>query len=309
MALFWQKKTLLFKIETTYGTDPVPTGAANAIYARNVSITPLEASVIERDHVRPYFGAFENLQASAQTKIEFECDIAGSSDAGTAPPWGPLARACGLAETLVSLTSASYQPVSAGFEAGTFYFNIDGVNHAMTGCRGNMSMSFNKEEVPSFKFTFTGKYVAPADVALPALTLTAWQRPLPTNKVNTTLSLHSYAAIMSSMSLDLGNTVVFNAPVNAAEEVRITGRKVTGSVSVEAKLLATKDWFATARAQTTGTILMVNGTTAPNRVEISAPVVHTGSPSYSDADGIAMIGMDLVLRPSAGNDEIVIKSF
>lgn len=309
MALFWQKKTLLAKTETTYGTDSVPTGLANAIYAKNVSITPLEANVIEREHIRAYFGGFEQIQSTAQVKVEFECDIAGSSAAGTAPPWGPLARACGLAETLVVSTSASYQPVSAAFEAVSIYFNMDGVNHATTGCRGNMTIGFNKEEIPVFKFSFTGKYVAPSDVTLPTQTLTAWQRPLPFNKVNTTFSLNSYAAIASSISFDLGNSVSFSAPVNATEEVRITGRKVTGNVSVEATPIATKDWFAAARSQTTGAISMVHGTAVANRVEITAPVVHTGSPSYSDGDGVVMLGMDLVLRPSAGNDEIVIKSY
>lgn len=309
MARFFLKKTLLAKIETTYGTDSVPTGAANAIYAKNVSITPMDATVLEREHVRGYFGGFGQIQTTAQVKIEFECDIAGSSAAGTAPPWGPLARACGLAETLVVSTSASYQPVSSGFEAVTIYFNLDGVNHSLTGCRGNLSLGFNKEQIPTFKFSFTGKYVAPTDTALPAQTLTAWQSPLPLNKVNTTFSLHSYAAIMSSLSLDLGNSVVFSAPVNATEEVRITGRKVTGNVSVEAESLATKNWFTTATNRTTGTISMVHGTTAPNRVEITAPIVHTGAPSYSEEDGVVMIGMDLALLPSAGNDEIVIKSF
>lgn len=309
MALFFLKKTLLAKLETTYGTDSVPTGSANAIYAKNVTITPMEANVLEREHVRGYFGGFEQIQTTAQTKIEFECDVAGSSAAGTAPPWGPLARACGLAETIVSLTSASYQPVSSGFEAVTIYFNIDGVNHSMTGCRGNVSLGFNKEEIPAFKFSFTGKYVAPTDTALPAQTLTEWQVPLPVNRVNTTFSLHSYAAIASAISLDLGNTVVFDDPINATEQVRITGRKVTGNVSLEATTLAAKNWFTTAAARTTGTISMVHGTAIANRVEITAPVVHTGAPSISDGNGIVMLGMDLLLRPNAGNDEIVIKSF
>lgn len=310
MALFFLKKTLLAKIETTYGTDSLPTGTANAIYAKNVTITPMEANVLEREHVRGYFGAFEQVQTTAQVKIEFECDIAGASAVDTPPPWGALVRACGLAETIVATSNVSYKPVSSGFEAVTIYFNLDGVNHSMTGCRGNVSLGFNKEEIPTFKFSFTGKFVAPTDTALPAQTLTAWQRPLPVNRVNTTFSLHSYAAIASSISLDLGNTVVFDDPINATEQVRITGRKVTGNVSLEATTLAAKNWFTTAAARTTGTISMVHGTAVANRVEITAPVVHTGVPSYSDSNGIVMLGMDLALRPTSdGNDEIVIKSF
>jgi hypothetical protein len=41
MPLLTRKRLIVAKIESTYGTDPTPTGA-NAILVRNLEITPLE---------------------------------------------------------------------------------------------------------------------------------------------------------------------------------------------------------------------------------------------------------------------------
>ena len=47
---FWEKKAILAKAETTVGTDAVPTGAANWMEARNVSLTPYDAETAERNN-------------------------------------------------------------------------------------------------------------------------------------------------------------------------------------------------------------------------------------------------------------------
>lgn len=41
MPLFWRKKVLTFKLETTYGTDATPTGAANAVLAIDMAVMPM----------------------------------------------------------------------------------------------------------------------------------------------------------------------------------------------------------------------------------------------------------------------------
>ncbi|MCR4300183.1 MAG: hypothetical protein NUV51_01090 [Sulfuricaulis sp.] len=308
--LFFPKKAILAKIESVYGTDSVPTGAANAILARNLSIVPLNAELHKREVVLPVFGDLGAIPGSAHVTVEFEVELAGGGAAGTAPPWGPLVRACARAETISAGVDALYAPVAGAFEAVSIYFHLDGLRHRLTGCRGKLALSLNHDAIPVLKFSMVAIYNAPTDTALPTLTLTAWQKPLPVNKVNTpTFTLHTYAAVLSSLEIDDGTVVNFKDYVNAAEEVRVGGRPgVTGTAKVEAKLLATKDWFALARAGTMGALNLIHGTAAGNKVQIEAAQVQIGNPTYEDADGVAMLNLPLMFNITpAGNNEYTIR--
>jgi hypothetical protein len=306
--MFFLKRFILAKIESTYGTDPVPTGGANAMLARNLNITPLEAPLPERDVVLPFFGNFGVTPGSAFAKVDFEIELAGSGTAGTAPAYGPLLRACGLSETITGGVNVIYAPISASFESVTIYFNIDGVQHKVTGCRGNVSIELNHEAIPVYKFSFNGIYNAPTDTALPAPTLTAYQKPLPVNKVNTpTVTLHSFAAIMSKFSLDVGNTLASKSYPNTTQDVRVTGRKAKAKATMEAVAVATKDWFAIARAATAAAFTLTHGTVGGNKVKIDMALAQLGNPKYTNDGGVVMLDTDLMPQSSAaGNDEFSI---
>lgn len=105
MPKFWNSKTLLAKIETTYGVDPTPTGAANAILATNVSFSPMEGTDVPRNLERQWFAADPTIAAGLYATISFSVEMVGSGTLGTAPGWGPLMRACAAAEVL-TLTHA-----------------------------------------------------------------------------------------------------------------------------------------------------------------------------------------------------------
>src|SRR6266576_235483 len=102
---------ILAKIETTQFTDPVPTGAANAILCKNLKFSPLKVTSEDRAIMRPYYGNSEQIPVSEEMSVTFDVEVAGSGTAGTAPKWAPLIRACGFAETLVAVTSAAYNPI------------------------------------------------------------------------------------------------------------------------------------------------------------------------------------------------------
>lgn len=97
-----RKRAILAKIETTYGTDSVPTGSADAVLVKNMSITPLSSTVVGRDLIRPFMGEFDQLTANAHVQIQFEVELAGAGTAGAAAPYGALLRACGLSQTLLA---------------------------------------------------------------------------------------------------------------------------------------------------------------------------------------------------------------
>ena len=105
--------------------------------------------------------------------------------------------------------------------------------------------------------------------------------------------------------MDVGNTVVYRELVGCTKEVLITQRATTGTVMIEAVTIATKDYFAAAlNDSATGNLTFLHGTTAGNRVTLTAARADLGDPSYGDTDGIAMLNLPYTAIPSAsGNDE------
>ena len=306
MPRYFRKLAIRSKIEGTYGTDSVPTGADNAILAHDVSFTPLAGGEEMRDLLLPWMGHQGVILTGNYGLIEFGVEVAGAGAAGTAPAYGPLLRACGRAQTGNAGVSAGYAPVSAAFEAVTHYFDLDGVRHILLGSRGNVTMDFNASRIPRFRFRLLGLLGTVSDQSLPAVTLTAFQTPVEVSKANTTFSLHSLAAPTESVSIDLGNQVEPRLLINH-ESIQIVDRRATAQAVMEAVLLATKNWQSIALGHTTGALALAHGTAAGNIVEIAAPAAQVGRWTQGQSQGIVNNSLPLMLKPTgAGNDELTI---
>ena len=305
MALLLRKRLILVETESTYATDPTPDGA-DAVLVRDLNITPQQSDTVSRDLIRPYLGASEILLANTRVECTFSVELAGSGTAGTAPQYGKALQACGLSETVVAATSVTYAPVSSNFDSVTIHYNIDGVRHKVTGARGTFTLNASVGEIPTIDFTFTGIYNAPDDSALPTATYANQATPLIFKNGNTdTFSLLSYSGCLQSVSMDLGNSIVYRELIGCDKEVLITDRSANGTVVVEAPTIAQKDYFAAALTDgTLGNLTFQHGTAAGNIVDFSSTRVDIGDVSYSDQDGIAMLNMPYTAIPStAGNDE------
>lgn len=306
MPLLSRKRLILAKSEATYGVDSSPTGASNAVLVRNLEITPLQAETVSRDLIRPYLGVSDQLLAQTRVEVTFEVELAGSGTAGTAPAYGPVLKACGLAETVVASTSVTYAPVSASFSSCTLYFHNDGIRHKVTGCRGTWSMSAEVGAIPFITFTMTGIYNAPTDETLPSPTYANQAAPLIFKNGNTSnFSIFSYSGCLQSLNFDLANETVYRELVGCTKEVLITNRGPNGTVVIEAPSIATKDFFTIANGSSTGSISFQHGATGGNIVTFTTAQSDIGSPTYSDQDGIQMLNLPYLAIPtSSGNDEL-----
>ncbi len=306
MPLLSRKRLILAKTESTYGTDPTPTGSANAILVRNLEITPLQADTVTRDLIRPYLGNSDQLLAQTRVEVTFEVELAGSGTAGTAPAYGPVLKACGLSETVVATTSVTYAPVSASFSSVTIYFHNDGIRHKVTGCRGTFELNAEVGQIPVISFTMTGIYNAPTDEALPSPTYANQSAPLIFKNGNTSnFSIFSYSGCLQSLSFQMANEVIYRELVGCTKESLIVNRAPAGDVVIEAPSIATKDFFTIATGSSTGSISFQHGGTAGNIVTFTTAQSDIANPSYSDQDGIQMLNLPYVAVPtSAGNDEL-----
>jgi hypothetical protein len=302
-----RKRLLLAKIESTYGTDPTP-AATDAVLVSALEVQPLQLELKDRELILGYLGNTEMVVGQRLVSVSFDVEIAGSGTAGTAPKWSALMQACGFSETIVSITSVTYAPISSAFKGVTLYFFADGVRHKVTGCRGTWSMSMETGEIPKISFSFTGIFNAPTDETQPSPTFSNQADPVVVNSANTaTLEVHGYAACMSAFSLDLANETPFRQLAGCTQQIMITDRKPEGEVTIEAPTIAAKNYFSAASTQTSGQFSWVHGTTAGNIVTFTAPTCNLGSPEYEDSDGIIMLKLPFMPQPTAaGNDEFTL---
>ncbi len=305
MALLTRKRVILIESESSYGTDPTPS-ATDVVLVTDLSITPQSSDVVNRDVVRPYLGSSEQLLANTRVECSFSVELAGSGTAGTAPRYGNALKATGLSETVASGTSVTYAPVSSSFSSVTIHYNVDGVRHKVTGCRGSFTITAEVGTIPTIDFTFTGIYNAPTDTALPTVTYGNQATPLIFKNGNTSgFQLLSYAGALQSLTMDLGVSTVYRELVGGTKEVIITDRASNGSVTIEAPTLAQKDYFTAALTDSSlGNLAFLHGTTAGNKVQLTSSKVDIGDVAYGEADGVAMLEIPYTLVPTAANNEV-----
>ena len=305
MALLTRKRVILIEAESSYGTDP-GMATSTVVLVRDLSITPQSSDVVNREVVRPFLGASEQLLANTRVECTFSVELAGSGTAGAAPRYGDALKACGFSESIVSNTSVTYAPVSSSFSSITIHYNVDGVRHIVSGCRGTFTINASVGEIPSIDFTFTGVYATPTDSALPTVSYGNQATPLIFKNGNTTnFQLYSFAGALQSLTLEVGNTLVYRELVGGTKEVLLTDRAATGSVMIEAPTLAQKDYFSAALIDyTLGNLQVTHGTQAGNIVQFTSSKVDIGDVNYGEMDGVTMLEIPYTLVPSASGDEM-----
>lgn len=109
-ALRTRNALLLVKIETTEGTDAVPSAATDAVLVE-VPASPLNfnPTMVETNEATGSLDPQGPIVGGLKATIQCSCYMKGSGTAGTAPEFGTLLKACGWAETL----TATAIPVAA----------------------------------------------------------------------------------------------------------------------------------------------------------------------------------------------------
>lgn len=303
----WKNKAILIKLDSAYGTDPVPTGAVNWIEARNVTLTPMDAERKERDIVQPWLGSSGSIIVSQWAKLAFDVAMVGSGAAGTAPKWAPLMLACGCAETISAGVSAAYNLVSSAFSSATAYINIDGVLHKLVSCRGEVKGKLDAKGLPMLNFELTAAYMAPADSAMPSVTRTGWMVEDAVNSVTGgKVTLNGVDLAFSTLDWAFGNQVARIDLPGPQREVAITDRKPSASLTVLAPAtLAAFDPFALATAGTTVALTNTQGTVAGKKIKTDMQVRLVGV-DYDRIDEMLAYKLALEPIPVSGNDEIAI---
>jgi len=302
----WKKKVLLAKVETTYGTDAAPTGAANAILATNVRLSPMEGQDANRNLELPYMGAQGSIPTELHRKLSFHVEATPSGSAGVAPVWGTLLRGCACAEVIVATTSVTYNPVTDAHESITLYLQVDGTQFALKGARGTCTFRVNAQGIVYLEFEFTGLYSPATETpnATPDLAAQLAAKPRVASTANTPLfSIDAVDLVMNSFSLNFGNQVEPNFEVGA-DAIEITDRSEMIETSVRAVPLTTLDPFALAEAMTGVEVLLTHGATAGRILALDVPGAQfQRTQSLENDKNIVRWPLRLQPQPVTGNDQ------
>lgn len=308
---------ILLKEEVTYGLDPTPAGASDALQVSNLSITPIVPQNVDRNLIRSYLGGSEQLLGTKYIECGFDIEFAGSGTVATAPAWAPALLSCGFAQTLTAVTRADYTPISTAFKSATIYWYDDGVLHKATGCRGSVMVNMRIGEIPVLSFRFTGIHSAATAAANATPTLTAFKQPQVITDANTgdltfgaTHNVTAAPAFVGGtvypsqgVEVDLANSVNFTALLGG-ETVDLTDRAATGKCVLDLTAAQEVTLLTAVEAGTLQSVGVLHGTVANNKVGLWLPSVQLINPTKVDVNGKRMVGFDMrVLPSSSGNDE------
>lgn len=302
--MFWRSKTLLAKIETAYGTDAVPTGAANAILATNVTFAPMEGEDVKRNLERPFFGAKPSLPAGLYSTLTFDVELVGSGTLGAAPAFGPLLRMCSVAQTVSAGVKVEYNPITDNPESGSIYFAIDTTRHVMLGCRGTCVLKLSAQGIPVITFTMMGLFTVPTEQVKVNPDYSAFQAPLIASTANTpTFTIGGVAMILRDLTLDMANDVQRRLLIGQ-EKVHVVDKDETLSCTVEAVPVTTYNPYTTAMNSVPKVVQLIHGTAALKRWQLDVPIGLQGRLSgYQEQQGIAEWPLTFSPQPNAGNDQ------
>lgn len=322
MARYTRKTAILAALEATYKTDATPTGA-NTLLISNQTINPLNANNVDRDIVRPYFGASEQLVGTAFKEITFDIELVGSGTPGQPPAWGPLLQACGYEETVETDTRVDYTPTTDDAKSVTLYYYDDGVLHKLLGARGDFTLNGEVGNRPVLSFRFIGCDGGDTAATAPTLDLSAWMTPQVVTDANSgdiniggTINSTGEPAITGGATvasggivINCGNDLQFT-PLLGLESVDITNRQVTGNIRLDLSASDEVTAMAAVKAATLTALSWIHGTVPGRRVMIHAPGVQRINPSKQELNGRRLIGFDLRFVPNSGNDELrIVTSF
>lgn len=308
MPLSFKRRVVLEKVQAAIGAAEA-LAAADALLTTGLDINPIAGSYISRDLVSGGEGAQADIHTNRHARIETMVELTASGTAGTPPAYADMLLSCGFAETVTAATSVEYSLVSSNYQASTIRTHVGGTGgHSQTlvDCRGGLSFSAERGQVPKLTATRLGTYAAPVDAAPPAVDYAAFKKPATVEPAfMDAFTADGTKLCFRSFSFQDGRTPVVDKFANCPG-VDISARNVTGSMLVEFPTLATKNMLVESLDGTLQPLVWRIGKTAGSIVEISAPKVQLKFTGYEDVENTLAGRFDLVFTEDAGDDDLKI---
>jgi hypothetical protein len=308
--MFKNRALILAKKEASYGVDPVPTTALNAILT-DLPEVEVVMKKLDRLNVKAFLGNRPAISIGEAIKVSFSTEVKGSGDAtpDTPPEIGVLFVGCGMLETVTPTTGPVVYSPQDDIEGPsiTIYFWQHDIQYVVTGCRGTWSLDGKAGEFGKIKWEFQGLYAGPADLSIP--TDAVYNASIPPALKSGLFTLGSFAGTIESFKLTYGNEIAKRPDVNAATGFLahfIKERKVTAEIDPEAPALSLFNPLTLLTGGTEQALSITFGETAGNRMKLDCPKVVIDSTKFGEREGILTHAVTLLVCPDAGEDDVTV---
>lgn len=320
-APLYRKRQLAAKVESTAGTAESLAAADAGILVEDVRFKPTFEEQA-RNPLRDSLSRYTSVPGARTATVTFRAEVAGSGTVTTAPAMGKYLRACGFTET-VGTAGVEYALTSTDSSIPTLTMGLynDNTRWLLYGARGNVSFEGNANQIVYANFTFTGIYSE--FEALASLTGITYQSTVPPIFRGASCTFNFGSAystgVFSRWTLDMGNNVVLRANANASSGLsyaRIIERDPGGtfdldipSPTMDTAPDVTPNLMTMWTTPTTGSLSMVVGSTAGNRLSIAAPALQVVDMTDADRDGVSVHDFTYKMRLSALDDDELVLTF
>jgi len=302
MSVSTKLKALLGKVETTPGTDAVPTGAANAI--RVESVGPVQPGIdpIVQKSVKQTWGDDAPDMNAKMMSLEVAFYLRGNGSVGTALDFAPLLHCSAHTVTVNALTDVTVDPITTGPDAArqtsTFYYYEDGLEYQFIGAVASFSLEAPIGGYLLAKATIVAPWKDPTSVALPG-TLT-YQSARPIQVKNSDVVTDSGTPIaVGSFAFD--SSVATDVTQMIGESQALVTDRPKPAITLTKRSLGTPADITRLLALTAGAFSGVFGS-AGNRFTLSAPAAQFESVKPSEDGLFNTREIALQLNESSGDD-------
>jgi hypothetical protein len=289
-----------FSLEATKGTAVL--GAAD-LYVEELE-TKLTAPFVEKNGAG---GSLGQIVAGAigegSGTCNFRTPLKGNAASGLDASLAILFQACGLKQTV-----QVYNVHSAFTDQKTISIDayLDGVLMTLSGAMGNLKFEGVAGNTIWCVFEFTGKWVAPTDVALIDPTYSV--RP-DMQLGSATFTFDTEAIKTDKLNIDMGNVVGLRKDVSATDGIAsaiITDYLPKLEIDAEMDKIAGYDFYGKRAAGTLVAVSLVV-TDGTDTLTFALPAVQIEEIAPSDREGVAVVDLICGIKHTeAGNDAVII---
>ncbi len=309
---------VLVEVEVTYGVDPTPAVATNALLPASMTLTP-DINMITRGRHSPSYGVRGAIQGKRTWAYEITMPLSGSPIGPPVgePDWGPLMNAANYSSTSAGgpVTSWTYAPehktMTGSCTIYAYMFDLDGDRELfiLTGCRNNAKFNFSANGESTVTFTGIGIFNSRTNPADPGDG--TWIDPDDFNILQSTaVTWGGRTDRFAALEIDLGWDVVEDLNVGSADSVvrvrlnRAQDGSCSGSYDPEDVDTATYDRLGSIAAETQYALAFVATTSGGSVFTFSAPAVQYLAPTPSSDNGMRRYDQPFLCADSsdAGDD-------
>ena len=301
---------VLVKIESSYRTDPTPTGTDDSIILADdgfwgSTMTIENQAPNLRENVRsgtlmPVKPGIPNGRVVRGTlNLEVRGFDAAYSETDK-PEADVLIRGSGFSaavDTTPSSEKWTYAQEDSGFESYTVWAYGAGNVYKINGCRSVMIWPMVSGELGILRFEFIGFLdTAPATASLPSQTFGA---QVPQSAVGAAFTIGSWSPDIVTAEFTTGGNLVIKPSANDStgfSEVQFSHFDPRLTLSAKTVALSTYDPYADIKAATTRAIDWTHGGSQYNRADLAiASAYLVAEPTHEDQDDFT--GWGLEYRP------------